>query len=237
MVTVSEALEFTPKPANDGQKIYCQYIQMDFDGSELYNATVDLDLHVDFLYIKSPGRIPSLNTGDSHNISVEVHGSSVPEVEWRISDTSLHANDSTVHIGQYALFPTNEVGTNVYSSQFLIKNVSSEDGNKHFTILAKSKNGLSDEHEIRLSVDRPWPDDDDLPPESNPETAVIVVVSVIVVLILVIIVALTILYGKKTEKWCFKNSSPYIPPENQAQAEPLQSASSIIKHHPYGRPA
>ena len=42
--------------------------QKDFDGFELYNATVDLDLHVDFLYIKSPGRIPSLNTGDSHNI-------------------------------------------------------------------------------------------------------------------------------------------------------------------------
>ena len=43
--------------------------------------------------------------------SVEVHGSSMPEIEWRISNTatSLHANASIVNIGQYTLFPTEEV--------------------------------------------------------------------------------------------------------------------------------
>ncbi|XP_023347584.1 cell adhesion molecule 4 [Eurytemora carolleeae] len=235
---VEEKLVFTPQPKHDGEKIHCSYYQYGMNKEVLFSSMVDIDLRVEFLNILPSPRLPPVYTGDTLNISVEVHGSPGPYIHWEIlgENTLVISQGNPEQSQKYNLLPTQQVDKNKYITTLKIQNISVEDMDKTFKMVVNSsKVELSGEQEFRITVDKPWPEDEDVPSQADPKTAIILVISLIILLILAIIIGLTVLYAKKQEKWCFQNNTPYISPEIKEQSQPL--ASSEVKHHPYGRPS
>lgn len=247
VANVSQMLVLDPKPELHGKQIYCSYIQEDHQKRELYRSQVNIGLRVNFLQLPTTHQIiPPVTSGTSLNISLEFSAAPRPEakdITWEISgpaDKMVFSLEEEQLAGDqnYRLHPLRQIEEVKFITVLTIQNVSVADNENIFTVNIAGRNGLKAAKEFRIMVDRPWPDDDAVPSESDPRTGVYVVISVIAILVLAIIITLTVLYAKKTQKWCFQNNTPYISPEIQAQETPLNKPeSSIIKHHPYGRPS
>lgn len=241
MYKLEEELTFIPKPEHDGQKVYCSFNQIGPDGTVVSSTMVDVDLRVEYLSLSAPPRLPPLLSGATANLSVELQGSPQPEIVWKIKDmagTEVTLTEGNQSISRYTLLPLNEIEDekNGYISTLLVRNVNQDDMKSKFVMqVVNRKESLTGSIEFKIMVDTTLLEN---PISEGVSVTVIVVVSVILALVLSIIVALTVLYAKKNQKFCFQTSEPVQPNSAQDQLEPLQGqASSIIKSHPYSRPS
>eukprot|EP00092_Neocalanus_flemingeri_P041926 GFUD01045661.1.p1 GENE.GFUD01045661.1~~GFUD01045661.1.p1 ORF type:complete len:430 (-),score=121.11 GFUD01045661.1:52-1341(-) len=241
IANVSQILILDPKPELNEQRLFCTYIQEDETGRELFRETTSIELRVHYLSsARDTTVVEAANSGENFNISVKFSALPRPQdsdVVWQIEQggemLEIGVEEENFKQEQnYIVYPLQQESQYEYSAMMTILNISAEESEKqHYLKISNQLNSgetLELVQHFDIQVDRIQIAGGD----ETPLTTIIVII-VLMVIITVIIVIMATVYAKKTDRWCYHNSSrPYVNPDMRAQKEPLQ-----VQHHPYARPS